>query len=169
MYGYAEIQKKKKYYLENKDIIKQKRKIYVMKNYELVKQCKKISRSKEIKPPRKIRIKIIKTKTELMLQRHKLKCRKLGLRYDLTLFQWNDILNHFVNCAFCESKNIYIGYIISFSRRKGLYYGNVIPICPKCRSSKKNRNLEEWLEFDILRKEYPEKVNRLNEYMRLSK
>jgi len=169
MYGFAEIQKKKKYYLENKDVIKQKRKIYVKENKELVKQCKKISRSKEIKPPRKIRVKIIKTKTELMLQRHKLKCKKLGLQFDLTLEQWDDILDYFDGCAFCDNTESYIGYITSFSRGKGLYYGNVIPICPSCRSSKKNRNLNEWMEFSIIQNEYSDKIQKLNEYMRLSK
>jgi len=121
MYGYAEIQQKKKYYQENKEVIKQKRKTYVSENYELVKKCNKISRSKQIKPPRKIRVKIIKSKTELMLQRHKLKCRKLGLDYSLTLEQWENIVEYFDGCAFCGNDNVFIGYIKSFSRGRFLY------------------------------------------------
>lgn len=166
MYGYAEIQKKKKYYLQNKDIIKQKRKIYVSENEELVKQCKKISRSKEIKPPRKIRVKIIKSKTELMIQRYRNKFIKLGLKADLTLEQWNEILDYFNGCTFCDCKdNISVGYIKSFSRGGNFTYGNVITICPSCRSSKKNRNLNEWNEYDVFRKYYPEKSLKLNEYI----
>lgn len=168
MYGYAEIQQKKKYYLENREIILQKRKKYVSENMELVKQCDKISKSKRMKP-KKIKSPIIKTRMELILHRHLLKCKKLGqVDNFLTLDEWNSILLYFGTCAFCyEDNELYIGYVIPPSRKLGkmFSYGNVICICKSCRSSKKNLLLKEWMNYTIFQKYNPDKVRLLEEYI----
>ena len=183
MYGFNEKLKKKIYYLENKQRLLTKQKKYNLENSEQISKYQKIYQDEyrlAHPKPKKIRkIKVIKpkkvkttrTKTELMLQRYRLKFIKLGLQADLTLEDYLNIFNYFENtCCFCKNQeNISIGYIKSYSRRGKFTYGNVVCICPKCRSSKKGMNLNEWMNMEFIKKEYPEKINKLYEYMRLGK
>lgn len=108
-----------------------------------------------------------KDKTFLMLQRYNNICKKLGLVCNVDLEIWRDILDYFGHsCCYCgETENLVLGFIIPYSKNGDCVYGNVICCCNFHRYSKHNRLLEEWLQFDVIKKYYPQKIIKLNEYI----
>ena len=172
-YGFEEKLKKKIYYLENRKSILAKKKIYNKENSEHIKDYQRLYRNSHIDKVRKLNRDNMRTKdkTFLMLQRYKNICKKLNLKCEVDIDMWEKIMKYFdYECCYCKNEtDLVLGFIIPYSRNGNMVYGNVVCCCKFHRYSKRNKLLDEWLQFDITVRTHPEKINKLYEYMRLGK
>ena len=84
----------------------------------------------------------------------------LGVKAELTLQQWKDILKLWDNkCAYCDVELVYSRRYVSNRATEEHVIptsdprctdtpDNIVPACADCNSSKKNRDLREWLDDD---------------------
>ncbi len=84
----------------------------------------------------------------------------MGVKPELTLQQWKDILKLWDNkCAYCDVELVYAKYYVSNRATEEHVIptshpdctdapDNIVPACADCNSSKKNRDLREWLDDD---------------------
>lgn len=161
--------KNKIYYLENRKSLIQKQIIYNSKNKEHIKDYQEQYRNSKLEYIRKINRDNMRTKdkTELMLKRYKNIAKKLGLKCDIDLLIWTEIMDYFDNeCAVCSCENVSIGFVIPYSKNGNIVYGNIIPLCLHHHKSKKNRLIEEWLQLESFKKYHTDKAIRLMEYIR---
>ncbi len=122
-----------------------------------MKEKKKRRRPKRTNRPKKPNV-FYETPRRAWGRRNRL--RNLGVKAELTLQQWKDILILWDNkCAYCDVELVY-------SRRYHKHRAteehviptsdprctdtpdNIVPACADCNSSKKNRDLREWLDND---------------------
>jgi endonuclease I len=66
--------------------------------------------------------------------------------FALTDSQWEETLQYFeCKCAYCgEEKKLTYDHFHPFSKGGDFGYGNVIPCCTSCNSSKNNKLFNEW-------------------------
>ena len=86
--------------------------------------------------------------------------KKLGVKPELTLQQWKEILKLWDNkCAYCDVELVYAKYYVSNRATEEHVIptsdprctdtpSNTVPACADCNSSKKNRDLRDWLDDD---------------------
>ena len=115
------------------------------------------------RPPRKNRPKkpnvFYATPRRAWGRRNRLKL--LGVKAQLTLQQWKDILKLWDNkCAYCNVELVYTRRYVSNRATEEHVIptsdptrcrdtpDNIVPACADCNSSKKNRDLREWLDDD---------------------
>lgn len=138
----VEISKQKKeYYNKNAKTLKEKSLNYYSKNKE---KCKESNSKWEKENPTKRRLINVKSRT-----------LEYGAESTLTETEWNEINQYFDNsCAYCgitekESLNMY-GEILHHEHViplvvGGAYsYGNIVPSCRSCNSSKMNHDFYDW-------------------------
>jgi hypothetical protein len=162
--------KNKIYYLENRKSLIKKQIIYNNQNKEHIKEYQEKYRNGNLEYIRKINRDNMRTKdkTELMLKRYKNIANKLGLQCDIDLLMWNYIMGYFNNsCCFCDcNDDLGLTFITPYSKGGDIIFNNVVPCCKFHSKSKKNRIISEWGQYKVIEKYHPDKISRLNEYMK---
>lgn len=132
---------KKQYYERKKDKIKERQKEYYQSNVE---KCKKSSKKWDKDNPTRRRLINAKSRT-----------LKHGSDSTLTEGDWLQIKKLFDNsCAYCgmsEAKHFEIfdeklhhEHVIPLTDGGNYEFGNVVPSCRSCNSSKANHDFKEW-------------------------
>lgn len=127
---------KKRYYLDNKESIKESRKEYSSIYYKNNKEdlCKNNKKYKKNNRPR------------LNILNQKRRAVKKELPHTLTIKQWEDIKVLFNNkCAYCGKELPLVQeHFIPLSKGGEYTTNNIIPSCQSCNSSKGNKDFFEW-------------------------
>lgn len=157
--------KKREYYQRNKELIKKKialwqqqnkdkRNEQIRKHYsenpELWQKRKnkyKVTHSEKIKEDRKRWSKnnLDKIRNYAANRRSRIN----GLSYDFTNEDWENCLKSFnYECAYCgyESK-LTQDHFIAVSKGGAYTKDNIVPACPRCNSSKGNKNFFKWYQI----------------------
>lgn len=77
------------------------------------------------------------------------RARKVALPRTLTNAQWGEIKAFWAGCAYCgrTDAKVHCDHVIPLVRQEcpGTVLENVLPACPSCNTSKRERELGEWL------------------------
>ena len=153
-----------KYRTNNKEKIKKRKKIYRMKNkakiaeYDKEKWADPVSRNKKQKWTKEWKTKNKKHLTlymenyyrenkEYFLEKAHIRRQRIAkLPYDFDKADWIRAKEYFgYKCAYCGKQGALTKeHVVPVSKGGGFTVDNIIPACPHCNSSKKNRDLEEW-------------------------
>ena len=131
----------KEYYSKNKEIRKEYQKRYYYNHKE---RCKKSSKNWDFN--NEVQRRIINGRS---------RTRKYGSESVLSRDEWLNIKNYFLNsCAYCgmtESEHIIVfneklhhEHLISLIDGGAYSYGNIVPSCRSCNSSKSNKDFNDW-------------------------
>lgn len=76
----------------------------------------------------------------IRVQQNNKRTKDLGLRGDLTLQEWFEILKLYDNkCFYCGDQYAALDHVIPVSKGGGTFKENVVPCCKKCNSSKRDK------------------------------
>ena len=73
--------------------------------------------------------------------------QKQGVLYNFPSEIWDELKIYFdMSCAYCgnNSEPLHKDHIVPLSKGGPLVYGNVLPVCKRCNSSKRDENMETW-------------------------
>lgn len=147
---------KKEYYQENKEELKEKTLNYYHNNTE---KCKEDNSKWQKKNPTKRRLTNAKSRT-----------LEYGAESTLTETEWNEISQYFDNsCAYCgmtekESLEVYDEllhheHVIPLINGGAYSFGNIVPSCRSCNSSKMNHDFYDWYpNSEVYSKEREKKI-----------
>lgn len=85
-------------------------------------------------------------KDKQTLQSERRRAREANTPSSLTEEEWQYIKTYFENkCAYCGKElPLERDHVVAVSKGGGLEYGNIVPACKSCNSSKSNKDLLTW-------------------------
>jgi 5-methylcytosine-specific restriction endonuclease McrA len=92
---------------------------------------------------------------------HISRARKLGLRCDLTLDQWNETKAHFKNrCAYCQREaTLSIEHFVPYALGGGTTRSNCVPACGRCN------HLKTYKHPSLVKRIPKEDIERIRSYL----
>jgi 5-methylcytosine-specific restriction endonuclease McrA len=93
--------------------------------------------------------------------------KKLTLDDTLTNKQWVFALDFFGHrCAYCGSNNsLEEEHIVPVSKDGAREASNIIPACSSCNSSKRDKDLSDWLNSRFTKRDVKTVTKRIDEYI----